>query len=445
MRIPSDISYHRVEDKIFVHSVDTQRNYLLDGDAEEILNYVAANPDCSCSELVEFFATQYDAEEAEEIRSFLNESIRTLLEEKILTETDQYEDSESSSIIEEVEETFLENNRLFSMTLELTYRCVEKCVHCYIDDLKPFCVKAETTTDEWKNILRQARQMGCVKVLLSGGEVLLRPDLCDIAEYAVNLGLIVDVYTTGIGLTDEIFERLCAAKVNSVSFSLYGNDAASHDAITGVRGSFEKTLKAMLMFKSAGVGTFIKSVAIRQNFDALEGLYKLGKRLKIKVSVSTQICSGREWKRAEDYRLGNAKLYEKYFTLDGKYRKLKISKPTDAEREEIRKRYPCSAGLNSMHINPYGEVFPCTHFQNSVGNARKETLENLWSKVNTEARGKLTAIRDLTPACKECAYVEFCHMCLAELEREDKSFRSCGNVLVEAKAAARAYYKQEVD
>ena len=114
----------------------------------------------------------------------------------------------------------------------------------------------------------------------------MRPDFCDIAEYAVQQGFIVDVYTTGIGLIDEIFERLCAIGLNSVSFSLYSGDAKSHDAITGVTGSFEKTLKAMLMFRSAGVENFIKSVAIRPNFDALESLYKLANRLKIFLSVS---------------------------------------------------------------------------------------------------------------------------------------------------------------
>ena len=82
------------------------------------------------------------------------------------------------------------------MTLELTYRCVEKCVHCYIDDAKPFCAKDELTLDDYKNFLRQAREMGCVKVLLTGGEVLLRKDFCDIAEFAVAQGFIVDIYTT---------------------------------------------------------------------------------------------------------------------------------------------------------------------------------------------------------------------------------------------------------
>ena len=432
MKIPRGVSYHKVDDKIFVHNVDTLQDYLLDGSAGEILDYVAAHPNSSVPELLKFFASKYD-DAYETIGDFVDE----MLAEKIFIEAEDFEETPSAEIIEEVETRFLKSNRLFSLMAELTYRCAEKCVHCYIDDTASFCAKNELTTDDWKNIFRQARKTGCVKVLFTGGEVLLRPDLCDLVDYAVELGFIVDVYTTGLGMTDEIFDRLCAAKVNSVSFSLYGGDAASHDAITGVRGSFDKTLMAMLMFKSAGVGTFIKSVAIKQNFNALEGLYKLGKRLKIHVSISTQIGSGREWKRAEDYRLGKAQLYEKFFALDAKFSQRKISAKSPQELDKIRDKLVCAAGLNSMRIDPFGETYPCTHFQNSFGNARIKGISELWSNINAVSRKKIPIVRELTPKCSACRHVEFCHMCLAEFERTDMS--DCGNVLVEARAATKSY------
>ena len=302
-----------------------------------------------------------------------------MLKENLFCETD---DSAPllHTALEDVSDYFKQAKQLFLITVELTYRCVEKCVHCYIDDDKTFCSKDKLNWDDYKNLLCQARKMGCVKVLLIGGEVLLRKDFCDIAEFAVKQGFIVDIYTIGLGLNDEIFDHLCALNLNSISFSLYGGEAASHDAITGIRGSFEKTLKAMLMFRSAVIETFIKCVAIKQNFDALESLYKPANRLKIFISVSTRILSGHECKRAEDYRLGDADLYEKFFALDEKYRNLKIEIVHPENLDKIRHKQVCSAGLNSFLVNPFSGVHICGWFNKSLGNVREENLQSIWEK-----------------------------------------------------------------
>lgn len=440
MKISKGVTYHAFDDKVFVHTA-THKNLILDENALEIFDYVAKNPSCTVAEMCDFFAAQYEDDDAEEIRIGISEFVEEMLAENLFCETD---DSAPllHTVFEDVSNYFKKSNKLFSMTLELTYRCVEKCVHCYIDDAKPFCAKDELTLDDYKNFLRQAREMGCVKVLLTGGEVLLRKDFCDIAEFAVAQGFIVDIYTTGLGLTDEIFDRLCALNLNSVSFSLYGGDAASHDAITGIRGSFDKTLKAMLMFRSAGIETFIKCVAIKQNIDALESLYQLANRLNIFISVSTRIQSGHECKRAEDYRLGKADLYEKVFALDKKYRHLKIETIAQENLDKIRDKQICAAGLSSLLVDPSGGVHFCGGFHESLGNVREENLQSIWENVNAAARKRIPKICNLTPACKTCKYIEFCHVCVAELEREDKTFSTCGHVLVEAKAATKAYLQQ---
>ena len=122
------------------------------------------------------------------------------------------------------------------LVLELTWRCREKWLPRHSDAAQNS--GNELSADEWKNILTQAKDLGVKKILLTGGEVLLRPDFCDIAECAVKKNFVVDVYTNGLGLTEEIFERLCALNLNSVSFNLYGGDSKLHDKITGVKGSF---------------------------------------------------------------------------------------------------------------------------------------------------------------------------------------------------------------
>ena len=432
MKLKRGVSYHPFDDKVFVHSVDTRKDYILEGIALDVLNFFAAHEDGSPEDLCAALAAEYEVDKAE-LQNDLQGFVDELLAEKILCEGDDEEKTWTREVMQEVEMSFARSRRLFYMSLELTYRCVEKCIHCYIDDAPKFCAANELTLDEYKNILRQARRLGCARILLTGGEVLLRKDFCDIAEYATSLGLIVEVYTTGVGLTDEIFDRLCAAKVNSVSFSLYSGVAAVHDAITGLVGSFEKTLKSMMMFNCAGVQTFIKCVAIKQNFDSLESVYKLGRRLKIRVSISPQITSGHTQKKACDYRL-SAEQYEKFFALEARYGNIK-AEDHSAEIPRLLENPPCSAGLNSMAIDPFGGVHPCLAFDKSIGSLREDSLENLWNKIGYFEQLKNFKLGNITPHCRECEVVEFCHVCIGNLLKE-RTGSNCGDTLIMARARA---------
>ena len=276
MRIKRGVSYHPFDDKVYVHSVDSLQDYIFEGIAADVLDFFSEHDDATLEELCAKLLKEYDVDETE-LQNDMREFVEQLLDEKILCEGEESDSEETwlNKISMELEQNFSKQHRLFSVGIELTYRCVERCIHCYIDDAPKFCAADELTTDEWKNILRQLRELGCVRILLTGGEVLLRPDLCDIAEYATDLGLIVNIFTTGIGLTDEILDRLRATRVNTVSVSLYSGIAAEHDKITGLKGSFDKTLKAVLMLKAAGINTFIKGVAIKQNLDSLISMWQL--------------------------------------------------------------------------------------------------------------------------------------------------------------------------
>ena len=333
-------------------------------------------------------------------------------------------------------------HKLFSMSLELTWRCSEHCIHCSIDNTQNFCAEDELTLDEYKKILDDAAKFGVVRILLTGGEVLLRPDLCDIVEYAVNIGFVVDLYTTGLGMSDEVFDRLCAANINSVSFSLYGGTAELHDRITGAEGSFDRTLKAVLMFSSAGVNTVIKSVIMRQNFHGLKKLYELGRRLKIDVNVSPKIYSCHDGHCAEDYRLGSSHSYKAFFSTDSLFKSNgsrdfvnpKIALPAEGSL--------CFAGRNSLAIDPFGGVRPCVGFKKAFGSLRRESLANIWEQMKCFDELNRSI---LTPRCQACPLTRFCRVCIAELyDDETKTFRRCSDEFVMSHGLANLWEQEDL-
>ena len=439
MKIAPGVSWHPFDDKIYVHNVTTQRDYILAGIALDILNFFKEQGDSTLEALCTRLSKEYEIDEIE-LQSDIRDFVAEMKSEKILYEGTNFYSEEpwSNKIPTEVSQIFAAKHKLFSIGLELTWRCVEKCIHCYIDDGSEFCVQDELSFDEYIDILRQARALGCINILFTGGEVLLRPDLCDIVDEAIRLGFIVNIYTTGVGLTDEIFDRLCAAKINSISVSLYSGIAEEHDRITRLKGSFEKTLKAVLMFKAAGVNTFIKCVAMKQNFNSLESLYKLGKRLNLYVSVSPRIISGHAGKCSKHYSLSNLELYKKFYLLQSQYipADMTIEKHS---REQLLDRAACYAGLSSFSIDPFGGVHACITFRETFGSVREDNLRTIWERArNLKLKNHL--MREITPLCKNCKYLEYCTVCVADLiNKNHGDFDNCSETLLEAKAAAEVF------
>ena len=94
-----------------------------------------------------------------------------------------------------------------SVQLDVTYRCNERCVHCYLDHDD----HGEMTTAEIKGVLDQLAEAGVFFLTFSGGEVFMRMDFFDLVEYARSLMFCVKVKTNAFMIREEEADRLAAA------------------------------------------------------------------------------------------------------------------------------------------------------------------------------------------------------------------------------------------
>ena len=111
------------------------------------------------------------------------------------------------------------------LDLELTERCNNNCVHCYINQPEnDLSIKQrELSTDKIKAVLKEAADLGCLTVRFSGGEPLLREDFTDLYLYARHLGLKVIIFTNAALLTPtavDLFSRIPPLK--KIQITLYG-------------------------------------------------------------------------------------------------------------------------------------------------------------------------------------------------------------------------------
>ncbi|MGB3904717.1 MAG: radical SAM protein, partial [Anaerolineae bacterium] len=131
-------------------------------------------------------------------------------------------------------------------SLELTFRCNLRCVHCYLGDTRAGIPgKQELTYAEIRDLLDQIVDEGCLWLLLTGGEPLVRPDFLDIYTYAKQKGLLVTLFTNGTLITPQIADYLQQWRPFVVEISLYGRTKETYEKVTGVPGSYERCMRGI--------------------------------------------------------------------------------------------------------------------------------------------------------------------------------------------------------
>src|SRR5579862_4537270 len=131
---------------------------------------------------------------------------------------------------------------------DVTYRCNERCVHCYLDHEN----HGELTTAEIKDVLDQLAGAGTFFVCFSGGEVLMRMDFFRIVEYACSLLFAVKVKTNAFMIREKEAERLCGLGVESVQVSIYSHRPEVHDAITKLPESLKQSIAGIRLLRERG-------------------------------------------------------------------------------------------------------------------------------------------------------------------------------------------------
>ncbi|MBD0421664.1 pyrroloquinoline quinone biosynthesis protein PqqE [Streptomyces sp. TRM S81-3] len=148
---------------------------------------------------------------------------------------------------------------------ELTHRCPLHCPYCS-NPLELAGRSAEMTTDQWRDALSQAHELGVVQMHFSGGEPLARRDLPELVAHARGLGAYVNLVTSGVGLTGDRARALADCGVDHVQLSLQDADPARADRIAGARVHTAKRRAAQAVL-AAGLPLTVNVVLHRANIE----------------------------------------------------------------------------------------------------------------------------------------------------------------------------------
>jgi AdoMet-dependent heme synthase len=289
---------------------------------------------------------------------------------------------------------------------ELTRRCNLRCRHCYLTD---YDGDDELSTREWLGILDQIATLGGFVFTISGGEALLRDDVEEIAGHAVELGYFTRLFTNGTLINEERIKKLEKVKWQAIEVSLHGATARSHEALTGMAGSFDKTLNAMRLIKAAGITLVMKGNLTKLNMHEVQAMIELAGELGANMRFSPVITVKEDGDTAPlGYRL-DAKGLEEVLTV------LRSSSDHETAKPELGKggnssALPCSAARAAFEIHANGDVTPCADLPIIMGNIRLQKFGTIW--YNNARVERLLQLGEMqAPECTVCEYISYCMRC----------------------------------
>jgi radical SAM protein with 4Fe4S-binding SPASM domain len=304
--------------------------------------------------------------------------------------------------------------RLISAHWELTYRCNERCSHCYLDVFSPNAnVPDELTTEECFRVVDQLAELNILNITFSGGEILARRDFFTIAEYARSKRFLLRLFTNGILIKPAIADRIAALHPFAVELSVYSTRPEIHDAITRIPRSHELTLRAARLLKERDVRIQFKTPLMRENATELPALRALAKELDAQFRYDV-IITPKDTGELDPlkHRMSHAAMVA-LFRDEIEPEQWLTRNITDATRT-------CGIASKGIAIDPYGNVYPCIQVRIAAGNVRRQTLGEIWETAPLWNDLSQLTMGEL-PVCRTCELRTMCVRChgLARLESGD--------------------------
>jgi radical SAM protein with 4Fe4S-binding SPASM domain len=311
-------------------------------------------------------------------------------------------------------------------TLETTYRCNLRCAHCYVNEAVGDAAEAarELPKERLLSLIDEIAARGGLFLLLTGGEVLVRPDFPEVYLHALRRGLLVVVYSNGTLITEKVADLFADHRPHLVEITLYGMTRETYEKVTQIPGSYDKCLAGIRRLVERKVPLKLKTMALTWNYHEVPAMREfaqsLGLGFRYDSSLNARVDCGAN-------RNGELQLSaEQAAALDlqdpARVAELRdflarFARPSQAPRpsEQV---YTCGAGEVGFTIDPYGSLQLCQLSRRQSFSVREVSFNEGWDVALPRFRSRTWHTNSV---CRACNLISFCASCpgAAELENGD--------------------------
>jgi radical SAM protein with 4Fe4S-binding SPASM domain len=308
-------------------------------------------------------------------------------------------------------------------TIELTRRCNHRCRHCYnnLPAGDSQALAEELNTDELRSILDELAAAGCMWLLFTGGEILLRPDFSEIYLYAKKKGFLITLFTNGTLITPQLARELARRRPFSIEITLYGATPETYERVTGVPGSFGRCLQGIRRLRDRGLPLKLKSMVITLNRQELWDMKRLAQEeLGLPFRFDAMLnprCDGSPSPLAvrlspEEVVVLDLQDPERIRALQECSARFRRARAVQWQSDAL---YVCGGGTHSFAVDPSGRLRMCVLSPEEGFDLRRGGFQAGWDQCLSRARSLRL---DPGSKCRHCTLRALCGMCPANGELE---------------------------
>ncbi len=155
------------------------------------------------------------------------------------------------------------------LDIKLTYRCNNNCNYC-CQDRQLRSIDSDLNINAVRKILEKENNV--TKVVLTGGEATLLPELVDIIKLIKAAGIKnIQLQSNAKKLAEKDYLfQIINAGVNAFGISLHGCSQSMHEAFTGTEGSFDAVINALENLKEYSLPVALNCVITKHNVNQLK-------------------------------------------------------------------------------------------------------------------------------------------------------------------------------
>ena len=328
--------------------------------------------------------------------------------------------------IKETEEYPLKSPPLLGrLDMELTERCNNNCIHCYINlPINDLAKEREMSTKDVKAILTEAADLGCLTIRLTGGEPLLREDFEEIYLFARKLGLRVLLFTNGTLITPHLADLFAGIPPKEkIEISVYGMSERSYEAITRNPGSFQAAMRGIKLLLNRGVPFVVKTAVLPLNRNDLDQFEAWAATIpwmsnlpmySIFFDLRARRDSNEKNRLIEDLRLSAEEGIEVLSRDRKQYLKEMGQFCTKFMRSSGDLIFSCGAGHGGC-VDSYGKFQPCMLLRHpdTVYNLKTGSLKEALTEFFPQLRKMKACNSDYLNRCSRCFLHGLCQQCPA--------------------------------
>jgi radical SAM protein with 4Fe4S-binding SPASM domain len=311
------------------------------------------------------------------------------------------------------------------LDIELTERCNNNCIHCYInlpaDDAK--AREREMSTEEVKGVLNEAASLGCLAVRFTGGEPLLREDFEELYLFTRKLGIKVHLFTNATLINPHLLELFARIPpLREIEVSIYGMKKKSYEAVTRVPGSYEAAWRGVNMLLERQIPFIVKGTILpptrseAAEFEAWAATIPWMNnppKYSMSLDLRGRRDSDKKNRLINGLRLSPEQELKVIMGRGDRYveeMRQFCSKFTGSPGDEL---FHCGSGLGSGCVDAYGRFQPCMLLRHPdiICDLKKQSLKVALTKKVPKMRRIKAKNPEYLARCARCFLKGFCDQC----------------------------------